>query len=297
MYRMILVPVDGSPLGERPLPYARLIARAAGAPIKLIEVVPRPAKASSQQQAGELELHHAVETYLSDLVRRAAGGLDVDHVVVEGDPAEEIVKAAQQCQADLIVLSTHGRSGFGRWIYGSVADAVLRQAPMPVLLVPAGRRYHWPDARSPRILVPLDGSGFAEAVLDPVDDLAETLRAELVLLRVVEPRLTTYADPTGHTLVDPTLELARGGAYLEGVAKRLRSKSRLVNTMEGFGQVADAILNAARESEADLIALTTHGRGGLTRLVFGSQATALVQRAETPLLLVGPKATGLARAD
>ena len=206
MYRTILIPVDDSPLGECPLPYARLIARAAGAPIKLIEVVPRPAKASAQLQAGELELHHAVETYLSDLVRRAAGDLDVEPVVVAGDPAKEIVKAAQQYQADLIILSTHGRSGFGRWIYGSVADAVLRQAPMPVLLV-------------------------------------------------------------------------------------------VVSTMEDFGQVADAILNAARESEADLIALTTHGRGRLTRLVFGSHATALVHRAETPLLLVRPKATGLARAD
>jgi nucleotide-binding universal stress UspA family protein len=297
MYRAILVPVDGSPLGERPLPYVRLIARAAGATIKLIDVLPRSGEARAQRDAGEVQLHHAVETYLADLVRRAAGDLDVETIVVEGDPATEIVQAAQEGQADLIVVSTHGRSGFGRWIYGSVADALLRQAPTPVLLVPAGRRFHWPDSRSPRSLVPLDSSAFAEAVLDPADELAETLRAELVLVRVVEPRLTTYVDPTGHALVDPTQELAGAAAYLEGIATRLRSRSRVVGTMEDFGGVAEGILNAARESEADLIAMTTHGRDGLSRVVLGSHASSLVQRADVPLLLVRPGATGHARAE
>ena len=104
----------------------------------------------------------------------------------EAPTANVILTAVQERQADLVVVSTHGRSGFARWYYGSVADGIVRGADIPVMLVPATVERQWPDNRTPRILVALDGSPLAEKILGPIARLASQLSAELLLVRVVD---------------------------------------------------------------------------------------------------------------
>ena len=147
-----------------------------------------------------------------------------------------IVATAAELGVDLIVMSTHGRGGLGRLYYGSVADEVLRGSPVPVLLVHASSRIVPPAASGSRVVVPLDGSAFGEVAIEQAVDLARTVAADLVLLRVVEPLSgAAYGDPSG-----------------------------------------------------GLIAMATHGRTGVARFALGSVATAVLQQATVPVLLVRP---------
>jgi nucleotide-binding universal stress UspA family protein len=203
-----------------------------------------------------------------------------------------IVRTGRERGADLIAMSTHGRSGLGRWIYGSVADAVLREAEVPVLLIPAACQHRWPTARQPRILVPLDGSNLATQALGPALDLAELLGAELLLLQAIPP--IPYVEGYYYVVTDQEPELAEAQAALDGMAERLSTDRRKVSARAVLGYPITEIQRIAREEGIDLIAMATHGRGGLARVVMGSVATGTLQRAELPILLVRP--TGLREA-
>lgn len=154
MYRRILLPLDGSTFAERAWPHALAIAKAAGSELHLLTVVPlldNPQMAVvdlypmyvyrsylMDQQEEMRRLQADVHAYLQGLCQRSqAAGVAAEAVVRFGQPAEEILSYAHQAGCDLIVMSTHGRSGLGRWVYGSVADKVLRGADIPVLLVRA----------------------------------------------------------------------------------------------------------------------------------------------------------------
>lgn len=144
MYKVILVPLDGSPLAEKALPHAAEIARRFGSRLTLFAVVesyqlyPEPGVVGpilSIQSNIEEETSRTRE-YLRGLADKLKeDGIDVVVEVEQGDPAAEICDYAKSIGADLIVMSTHGRSGIRRWVYGSVADRVLRNANIPVLLV------------------------------------------------------------------------------------------------------------------------------------------------------------------
>ncbi|HEX5416314.1 MAG TPA: universal stress protein, partial [Chloroflexota bacterium] len=152
MVKEILVPLDGSKLAERALAIARDLAGALGARLTLLRVIaPNAAGEGGEAQAD-------AETYLRDVAKRL-GGSEVTADVRSGDAAPVILAEVEQRGIDLIAMSTHGRSGIGRWIYGSVADEVVRHAPVPVVLVPATSALReWPTDRPPRLLVSLDFS-------------------------------------------------------------------------------------------------------------------------------------------
>ena len=189
--RTVLVPLDGSALGEHALPYAIHLAHATHARLVLVHA----AKDSVTRRRGEEALSHLAETLSQQ-------GLAVEAHVRYREPGALILQAAAIWEADLIAMSTHGRSGLGRWLYGSVADHVLRHASAPVLLVPARCDHPWPPDRSaasgdvprgePRpetrsVLVMLDGSARAEAAIPPARDLATALGARLDLVRTAPP--------------------------------------------------------------------------------------------------------------
>ena len=180
MERSIVVGLDGSTFAERALPFATAIAERSGARLVLV-------RAASEETV--VEAHD----YLRALAApsRGLGGHGehpaVDTAAREGEPAAVLLEEGRRRRADLLVLATHGRSGLGRWRYGSVADAVLRHADRPLLLVPATCDRAWPRDRAPRLLVTLDGSGFAEEALPPARTMAQHLGAEVVLLRAVGP--------------------------------------------------------------------------------------------------------------
>jgi nucleotide-binding universal stress UspA family protein len=213
-----------------------------------------------------------------------ADGLVVDAVVRTGAAPDVIISEVGVGGADLIAMSTHGRGGLGRALYGSVADDVLRRTAVPILLVPAPAAPRPPDGGLRPVLVALDGSELAEASLGPAADLARAGGAGLVLLRVVDPS----AGLGRHASVASARSEAR--RYLDALRRRLRRPRGDVTSRVRVGPVAPTILAAAAELGAGAIALGTHGRSGLGRLVMGSVATGLIEHGSLPLLLVSSAA-------
>ena len=298
MVRTILVPLDGSRLAEQAVPYAMRLARSTGARLVLVEATltePLPGQSELMARAAVTRRAEIELDVLVDRLRQE--GLAAEARVYYEDAATAIVDAATQETADLIVMSTHGRSGLGRWIYGSVADRVLRTAPIPVLLVPAPCSGEWTTARPLRILVPLDQSPFAEEALGPASELAQALGAELLLLQVLEYPLPAVAD--GATYLPPLdqdADLAAARQYLEDVAVAPRADGQTVTTLavtappSPVGQAVATIAAVAHDEPVDALVMATHGRGGLARLVMGSVATGVLQHAIVPVLVVRPAA-------
>jgi nucleotide-binding universal stress UspA family protein len=283
MVTTMLVPLDGSDLAEQAVPYATRLTKGANARVVLAHA------------RNPLVIADGPGYDLDAVAERArANGVAAETRVLDvyrGEVAEVILEAARERRADLILMSTHGRGGLGRWLYGSVADRVLRLAEMPVLLVPAACRRAWAEDRPLRILVPLDGSPLAEEALDRSAELAEALGAEFFLLQIVQiPSYAMYGEAYVYQPFDEEAELAGAREYLEGVAERLRGDGRTVKTRAILGAPAFDVAKIARDEGADLIAMATHGYGGLARLVMGSVATGTLQRADVPILLSRPAA-------
>ena len=184
-------------------------------------------------------------------------------------------------------MTTHGRSGFARWVMGSVADKVLRTSRRPLLLVHMRDEGQIADVQLKRILVPLDGSPLAESVLPFVEDLAVGLDASLLLQSVIVPTAALYAG-TLLPSTPPVLTEIEGGMreYVNRVAKRLERAGIRVDTNVAIGYAAETILDAAKQGSADLIALSTHGRSGPERWVLGSVADAVVRHSDRPCLVI-----------
>ena len=290
MYRTILVPLDGSLIAERVLPFVQTLARASGGRIVLVRAaLESPSDGTDSAEERRAAMRES-EEYLQMTAAQLDADVDVETAAYYGEAAEVILQQARERNVDLVVMSTHGRSGLGRWIYGSVADRVMRHAEVPVMLIPAGCECVWPTERAFRILVPLDGSDFAEEALRPARDLARMLSAELYLLRVVEP--SSYARLGGYPYLvfDPEADLAAARRYLEGIAGRLRSEGLAVEVRSVIGPPALMIATLAREQHANAVVIATHGTGGLSRLVMGSVATGLFQRSTVPIVIVRPSA-------
>ncbi len=287
MYRTILVPLDGSALAERALTVARPLVTGAESRLILIRAVPLHTVPNTEAQA-----------YLAAVASRLDVPVPVDRVLYYGDAPEGILEEANRRRADLIVMATHGRSGLGRWLYGSVADEVLRRVPIPVLLVPATCDRIWDGTRPLRLLVPLDGSRFSLTALGAARalcQLAGPAGAEIALLQVIEPpSAALFSTSLGEILLDDDALLAEARQYLDRIANTLAPSARAVTAHVVVGSPAVEIAALARIWPADLIVMATHGRGGLTRLVMGSTATGTLHRAHTPLLLVRPTSVQLA---
>ncbi|MBP8953307.1 MAG: universal stress protein [Armatimonadetes bacterium] len=141
MYQHILVTLDESELAEQALPHAVALARAFGSTLHLVSVVavtsPEALQIATMATDHEAQLDSA-RAYMRGIRKRAIEeGVETEWDVCQGDVADEILRYREQQDCDLIVMSTHGRSGMGRWVYGSVADRILRHSPVPVLLVRA----------------------------------------------------------------------------------------------------------------------------------------------------------------
>ena len=288
MYRTILVPLDGSPLAERAIPFAEALSNSSGARIVLLRAATAHSTLRGDLASEEARAVREAETYLTEVVGRLAKPEAADPATFYGDAADAIAEEVTLRNADIIVMSTHGRSGLGRWVYGSVADDVMRRAEVPVLLVPAATERTWDVSGGLRILVPLDGSVLAEEALRVATDLADATDAHLLLLRTVPPPYYAYADPYIYLAVDPEAEAVAAKEYLDEVARPLLAAGRKVETRSMIGEPASTITSVAQEWKADVIAMATHGSGGLTRLVMGSVATGVVQRSRVPILIVRP---------
>lgn len=297
-YRSILVPVDGEAFGEHALSLALGIARRGGATVR-VAYVHRPFLPAGQPglypEAGPLDakLRRRGRAYLADLVRRLAktSTTPVLPVFLEGDDIAETLCAEAADATDLVVMATHGRGPLGRLWWGSVGDELLRRLSLPLLLV---RGFDTPadltgDPVLRRVVVPLDGTPFAEQILEPALALGSLQDADHTLLRVVSPpRDYSVGDPQRRLASRPQAEEWR---YLRAMTDRLGERGARVRPclVSGDLPAAEAILQHARAHDADLIALATHGRGGLSRLFRGSVADRVVRGASVPVLVYRPK--------
>lgn len=276
MFRTLIVPLDGSPLAAQALKYAEVLGRRTESRVIVVSAAP---------DKGDIpaDLAGAVE-------QLQAAGANASSRPATGKPAAAILEAADSEQADLIVMSTHGRSGIGRWVYGSVAERVLHDARVPVLLVSPGCTRDWSEAREGRrVLVPLDGSEFAEAALEPAKKLAKALDAEIILAEIVDPLSHDYAATSPSLLAfNPQEEVGAAERYLNGIAQRLEGEGFRSSSRTGLSFAPDAIAAMAWNEGADAIVQATHGRGGLARLVLGSTALTTLQRSSVPVVLVRP---------
>lgn len=293
MIHRILIPLDGSELAAQALPHGVLQARRFGAGVVLLRVVePTPAPVAEWAAPEDLDAsRETAESYLAELKKAlVAQGLDVECHTRMGPPAETLLAFARTEDIDLIAMSTHGRSGIGRWVYGSVADKVLRGAETPVFLVRVSGG-EWPVAVAGYhcLLVPLDGSGLAELALPFAAIWARAFDAEVVLLRV--PTLPAYVSlgPDASMLVPSLLGevYEEADAYLSNVMRELRARGLTVHKAAVEpGAVADTIVDFARDAGVDCIVMSTHGRSGLGRWVYGSVADRVLRGAGVPVLLV-----------
>ena len=189
-------------------------------------------------------------------------------------------------------MCTHGGSGLGRWIYGTVAEQVLHHSPVPVLLVYPTGEAQTMELESGRMtfLVPLDGSTFAEAALPHAVALARTFDGELLLLRALEPRSAVYTYPTVVHVAGASDEVrGEAEAYLKAMVGRLRGEGISAERMMQEGWPANVITCQAAALESCTIIMATHGRSGVARLLLGSVALEVVRRSATPILLIRPR--------
>jgi nucleotide-binding universal stress UspA family protein len=231
---------------------------------------------------------------------KTASPVSVAWALGDGLVADGICEQVAASSADLIVMTTHGHGALSRFWLGSVADSLVRQASVPVLLVRAQERGAPDPAQEPvfrHVFIPLDGSALAEQVLEPAVALGRLWGADFTLLRVVRPVPFAGDVPTASGYPAPgqpvTEQLqAEARAYLEGVAERLRAQSLGVQTrVIVHAQPAVAILEQSLEPSDGVIALATHRRGGLTRALLGSVADKVIRGATMPVLVCRPLAS------
>ncbi|HYT93309.1 MAG TPA: universal stress protein [Gemmataceae bacterium] len=311
MYRSILVPLDGSTFGEQALPLAIAVARRAGAALHLLHVHTPLASVYAEgaffiDEALERDLKVRQQTYLESVTKRVKDvcAIPIHPTLVEGAIEPSIRSAAVGAAADLVVMTTHGRGPLARLWLGSVADALVRDLPVPLLLVRPGEGAIDFAQEPPlkHLLLPLDGEPLAEQMIEPAVALGSLSDADYTLLRVIRPIVPlAYPFSEGHTLgqvaqsminqIDEFQNQVRKEAtdYLERVAAGLRQRSLRVQTRVAVEtQPAVAILSEAKPPAIDMIAVETHGRRGLKRLFLGSVADKVVRGAAVPVLVQRP---------
>jgi nucleotide-binding universal stress UspA family protein len=306
MYQRILVPLDGSHLAEQVLAWVEILAKGMQSRVELLRVIEPPPPGLSDSVHGiyphrvSASIGSHAQNYLESLaIPLRQNGLSVSSAVQEGNPAPAIASEAAKEPDTLIAMTTHGRSGIGRWLLGSVTDKVLRATTNPLLLVRAYDQENPPEAvKLQSIIVPLDGSSIAEQILPHTVSLARALKLRVLLVRAT-PSLGEYHRYVEHYPLDSSSTIskmyeefsreedARAMQYLHQVKERL-NRQRVFSAEERLlkGHAAEAIVEVARETPHSLVAMTTQGRSGIGRWLVGSVADRVVRHSRDLVLVV-----------
>ncbi len=295
MYRQIFVPLDGSKTAENVLPYARFLMAKLKIPVRLISVVEIPVSVNAEKL---LYLDSLIERavamsqeYLARVAKSFVGAKVT--ITVEKGNTEEVILANAEADADtLIAMATHGRSGMSRWLLGSIAEKIVREAKTPVFLVRAKDEADTgAHATLKSLIVPLDGSKTAETVLPTVIELATAMKLKVVLLQTFSLKQIIY---TYQDYIPDLAELKRvsqsGAArYLESKERELKSAGLEVLSIVAEGEAAETIIELAKGSPDSLIVMCTHGRSGVRRWMLGSTTEKVVRHADDPVLAIRAK--------
>ncbi len=326
MYERILVPLDGSARAERSISVAAHIARATNGTVVLVRIATLPftyspylGSATYADAAIEADLSE-VESYLNSLANsEPLTDIKIITKAIFGAAASEILSTANSYKVDLIIMTSHGRTGMKRWMLGSVAQKIAGCSTRPVLVLhekgplPVGPHL---DAHPLRALVPLDGSTLAKAAIEPAAQLVAASAApgegSLHLMRVVKPATTqelrvASEHGSGESLEENKLHKAK--TYLSSITDQLHNSPlahlnlSITWSVAVAQDVAHAIIQMAENGEdaegagpfgrCDLIAIATHGRGGLQHLVMGSIAERVLGATKLPILIVRPESAEL----
>ena len=294
MIKTILVPLDGSPVAEQGLAAACRIARETGATLLLVRsVVYFAAEATGEDEGRDLQ---EAREYLGRVKRDLEGqGFAVATEILPVEPVRAILFAVKAHAADLISICTHGHSGIEHAVLGSVAGAVLRRSTTPILLTRAGAHAASQTATPyGRILVPLDGTAFAETALSYLRREEIGRGAKLLLLRAVAPISPPLVPAAIRDSVLGALGLTERAAKrhrLEGEASLQAAGAALPEdwTWQSrvmIGDPGEVILRAAEADGSELIAIATHGRHGRGRLLHGGVTRHLLHRSTIPMLIL-----------
>ena len=294
-FRNILVPLDRSDVAEQAVSVAASIARRSGGVLRLVSVeepLPVLALASDSFEVAKevaVEDRGAMGEYLGSLaaaVRDVQGGR-VESAILHGPVAKSLSQYADDNAVDLIVMTTRGRRGVGRWLMGSVADQLMRRVHVPLLLLHP-RDPPWP-INFRRILVALDGESEDLLMSCTVALGGPYPEANYTLARVVEPPFPVVMPLSPYpVMVEPErLEYQAGKArtYLENACRQLQTRGLESTYKVLFGDVAKQVLQLAETVPADCIVVGTHSRRGVKHLVLGSQAERIVHEARVPVLI------------
>jgi len=287
MDHQVLIPLDGSPLSERAISHAILLARGLDAPITLLSVV------EPDQNRDE----HWFSDYLKIKVQEIeTGGDQAEYQVKIGNVADEILNMAEEEKASLVVMSTHGRSGVSRWQLGSITHKVVLESYVPLLLIKTGAISETTDIERHReILVAVDGSVSSEAIIPCACRFAHALQKDVILFCVNEStELGRHVRPeliaqwgTGY---QKAIRRTQTGIqdYLDTLKSELESQQINVCTRTVLGDAAGEIINYAEANDVCLIAITTQGYSGFSQHSLGSVASEVVHGTSKPLLIVRP---------
>jgi nucleotide-binding universal stress UspA family protein len=275
MYKHVVVPLDGSSLAEGALGPATAFARSTGGQLLLYRAVEPDRQPAS------------VDAYLAEVAGRLDGVVADTSSSAADPPAEGIERALRGLDDAILCMSSHGRGGIGRSLLGSVAEDVLGRVGDPLLLVGP----HCEADRSPvegPLVVCVDGSKLSEAIVRPAADWAKAFGMTVVFLQVISTNIEAELQAAG---VRP--EDVREGSYVTGLALRLKDLGVDPADWEVLrhrdpSQPASRIVEFVREREAGLVAMSTHGRTGLRRLLIGSVAMRVVHDASCPVLICRP---------
>lgn len=314
--RCIVVPLDGSPLAESALPVAIALAKASGATVRAVHIFVPLAKGTvvpglfEYAANVEAQLANEARAYVRDVRRRfqmLEGAQEIVRVDLSralpitspfGESARIVTaleRYARKHSADLIVMTSHGRGGFSRAWMGNVADAMIRGTGLPVLIVRAdGRSFGPSEVR--HIMIALDGSALAERVLPVALAIASAMTARITLVRVaIVHWAVARASPVAHVDSRDLAEQRREAeAYFANLLARLRAPGVTIDahvvdepvTMLPEVGPARALLRTIASLNADMIAIATHGHGGVKRWWLGSVADKIVRGAPVATLVM-----------
>jgi nucleotide-binding universal stress UspA family protein len=296
VFKHLLVPLDGSPLAETALPAAWYLVKTFRASVTLLHLVERNAPA---------EVHHVrhlrtadeAQAYLADVRQRAfPKTADVEchvHTTEISDVPRSIGEHEVEMESDLIVMCTHGRGAARRWLFGSIAQQVIASSGTPLLLIPPQPDQSVIDFQCDRVVVPLDGNPDHEPGLRAASEMAQSCGAAIHLLLVI-PRLDQLKGEqaaTGKLLprtMTALLDMSEATAetYLRDHLQILQASGLTATAEVARGDAALAIVDAARRTQASLIAMGTHGKTGLGAVWSDSLTPTLANRSPVPILLV-----------
>lgn len=295
MFEKILVPLDGSTLSEKALHPALDLAEWSNGEILLVRVptysnagIPiSPEHEYSWPQDQPAPMHGESVDYLREVKQKISDrNVPIRNMVVSGDRAGVIVDIAKTEKADLIIMSTHGRTGISRWILGSVTSRVLSTAACPVMAVHR-------EEQVGHILITLDGSTLSEKAIVPGLTLAKAFSAKVTLLRVLtdlesDPNTLpeNIALQEEHEIEKVASEQAK--TYLKDLIEIHHTESLNIQSAVLQGPVHATILDFASQNKVDLISMTTHGHSGLHRWIYGSVTEKVLHNTDCAVLIVRP---------